>query len=584
MRIELSSFDVIIGIDWLSKYHAVIIHDERIVRIPYGDEVLMIKGDGSSGISEKKAEDKSKEKHLEDNLIARDFLKVFLEDLSGLPPTREFEFQIDLVLGATPVARAAYRLASLEMPELSTQLQELADKGFIRLSSSPLEALNRYPLSTINDVYDQLQGSSVYLKIDLRSGYHLLRVREEDTPKTAFRTCYVHYEFQVMPFGLTNTPTIFMELMNRKVQFLIHVIDSEGIYVDPTKIESINDWASPKIPMEIHQFLGLAGYYRRFNKGFSKINKPITKLTQKSVKFDWGEKEEIAFQLLKQKMCSVLILALPERSENFVVYYDALHKGLGAILMQKEKVIACASCQLKTHEKSYMTYDLELVSRHGVSVSIISDRDSRFTSHFWQSLQKALDTQQDMSTAYHLQTDGQIKRTIQTLEDMLHQKPIQAARDHQKSYADVRRKPLEFQIREGVMLKVSPWKGVIHEIKIDDKLHFIEEPVKIMDREVKRLKHSRVPIVKVRWNSRRGLKFTWECKYQCLAVDNFDVLCGVSWEVGVGATDLVLDHMGWLSGSITVMGGKSGGVSNFVSDMSILDVTMKSSSMNGFLV
>ncbi|GJU23189.1 retrotransposon protein, putative, ty3-gypsy subclass [Tanacetum coccineum] len=683
---------------------------------------------------------------------------------------------------------------------------------------------NRYPLLRIDDLFDQLQGSRVYSKIDLRSGYHQLRVREEDIPKTAFRTRYGHYEFQVMPFGLTNAPAVFMDLMNRvckpyldrfvivfiddiliysksrkeheghlklilkllkeeelyakfskcefwlsKVQFLGHVIDSEGIHVDPTKIESIKDWASPKTPTEIRQFL---------------------------------EKAEAAFQLLKQKLCSAPILALPEGSENFVVYCDASHKGLGAVLMQKEKVIAYASRQLKVHEKNYTTHDLELgavvfalkmwrhylygtkcvvftdhkslqhildqkelnmrqrrwlellsdydceiryhpgkanvvadalsrkerskplrvralvmtiglnlpkqilsaqsearkeenfinedlhgminklepradgtlclnkrswipcfgelralimheshkskysihpgsdkmyqdlkklywwpnmkaeiatyvskcltcakvkieyqkpsgllvqpeipqwkwenitmdfvtklpktatgqdtiwvivdrltksahflpmreddtlekltrqylkevVSKHGVPVSIISDRDGKFTSHFWKSLNKALGTRLDMSTAYHPETDGQSERTIQTLEDMLRacvldfgkgwdrhlplvefsynnsyhtsikaapfealygrkcrspicwdevgdsqltgpeiihettkkivqiKSRIQAARDRQKSYADVRRKPLEFQVGNKVMLKVYPWKGVI---------------------------------------------------------------------------------------------------------------------------
>ncbi|GJW50731.1 putative reverse transcriptase domain-containing protein [Tanacetum coccineum] len=283
-------------------------------------------------VTAKEVEDKSEKKRLEDVPIVRDFPEVFPEDLPGLPPTRQVEFQIDLVPGAAPVARAPYRLVPSEMKELSEQLKELSNKGFIRPSSSPwgasilfvkkkdgsfrmcidyrelnkLTVKNRYPLPRIDDLFDQLQGSSVYSKIDLRSGYHQLRVQEEDIPKTAFRTRYGHYEFQVMPFGLTNAPAVFMDLMNRvckpyldkfvivfiddiliysknkqeheehlklilellkkeelyakfskcefwipKVQFLGHVIDSEGIHVDPAKIESIKDWTSPKSPTEI---------------------------------------------------------------------------------------------------------------------------------------------------------------------------------------------------------------------------------------------------------------------------------------------------------------------------------------------
>ncbi|GJU27095.1 putative reverse transcriptase domain-containing protein [Tanacetum coccineum] len=459
----------IIGMDWLAKYQAVIMCAEKIVRIPWKNKTLIIHGDGSTQgnvtrlniisctktqkyiekgfpiflahVTTKVIEDKSEKKRLEDVPIVQDFPEVFPEDLPGLPPTRQVEFQIDLVPGAAPVARAPYRLAPSEMKELSEQLKELSDKGFIRPSSSPwgapvlfvkkkdgsfrmcidyrelnkLTVKNRYPLPRIDDLFDQLQGSSVYSKIDLRSGYHQLRVREEDIPKTAFRTRYGHYEFQVMPFGLTNAPAVFMDLMNRvckpyldkfvivfiddiliysknkkeheehlkqilellkkeelyakfskcefwipKVQFLGHVIDSEGIHVDPAKIESIKDWTSPKSPTEIRQFLGLAGYYRRFIEGFSKIAKPMTKLTQKKVKFVWGDKQEAAFQLLKQKLCSAPILALPEGSEDFIAYCDASKKGLGAVLMQREKVISYASRQLKIHEKNYTTHDLEL--------------------------------------------------------------------------------------------------------------------------------------------------------------------------------------------------------------------------------
>ncbi|GKB26643.1 reverse transcriptase domain-containing protein [Tanacetum coccineum] len=238
-------------------------------------------------------------------------------DLPGLPPVRQVEFQIDLIPGAAPVARAPYRLAPSEMQELSNQLQELADRGFIRPSTSPwgasvlfvkkkdgsfrmcidyrelnkLTIKNCYPLPRIDDLFDQLQGLSVYSKIDLRSGYHQLRVRGEDIPKSAFRTR--------------------------------HLIDSQGLHVVPAKIESVKNWESPTTPIEIRQFLGHTGYYRRFIKYFSKIAKFLTELTQKKKNYIWGKDQELDFQLLKQKLCEALFLALPEGNGNFIVYCDA---------------------------------------------------------------------------------------------------------------------------------------------------------------------------------------------------------------------------------------------------------------------
>ncbi|GJW49194.1 putative reverse transcriptase domain-containing protein [Tanacetum coccineum] len=522
------------------------------------------------------------------------------------------------------------------------------------------------------------------------------------------------------------------------VQFLGHVIDSQGIHVDPAKIEAVKNWASPTTPTEVRQFLGLAGYYRRFIKGFSKIAKPLTELTQKNKKYIWGENQESAFQLLKQKLCEAPILALPEGNDDFVVYCDASHQGLGAVLQhildQKElnmrqrrwlELLADYNCEIRYHpgkanvvadalsrkerikplraikeeniiaenlrgmdkafevrpdgtrciknrswlslfgnlrdlimheyhkskysiylcsDKMYqdlkklywwpnmkaiiveyvgkcltcsrvkaeyrltksahfiptkatdsmetltMFYIKEIISWHGVPISIISDRDSHFTSRFWQSMQIALGTQIDMSTAYHPETDGQSETTIQTLEDMLQacvidfgkvwerhlplvefsynnsyhanikgtpfealygqkcrspivqiRQRLKAARDRQRSYANVWRKPLEFQVGDHVMLKVSPRKGVIQfgkrgklnpryigpfkilkkvglvaytldlpkelsnvhstfhvsnlkkclsdeslvipmkELRLDDKLNFMEEPVEIMD-------------------------------------------------------------------------------------------------------
>ncbi|GJQ97182.1 putative reverse transcriptase domain-containing protein [Tanacetum coccineum] len=814
MPVELGSFDAIIGMDWLVKYQAIILCAKKIVRIPWGNETLIIHGNGSNWGHEARLH------------------------IISYSKTQEY------MLKGCPIFLAHVTTKEVEDKSEKKRLED------VPIELNKLTMKNRYPLPRINDLFDQLQGLSVYSKIDLRSGYHQLKVREEDILKTSFRTRYGHYEFQVMPFGLTNAPAIFMNLMNRvckpyldkfvivfiddnliysknkqehkehlklilellkkeelyakfskcefwipKIQFLGHVIDSQGIHVDPAKIESIKDWASPKLPTEIRQFLGLAGYYRRFIKGFSKIAKPMTKLTQKKV------------------------------NKDFIVYCDASIKGLGTVLMQREKVIAYASRQLKIHKKNYTTHDLELgavvfslklwryylyktkctvftdykslqhilnqkelnmrqrrwlellsdydceiryhpgkanvvadalsrkerepplrvralvmtiglnlpkqilnaqteaqkleniknkdvggmllenskdleklktekleprvdgtlclngrswlpcygdlrtvimhdshkskysihpssekmyqdmkklywwpnmkanittyvskcltcakvkaehqrpsgllvqpdipqwkwdnitmdfvtklpkssqgyntiwvivdrltksaifvpmretdptdklarmylkevVTRHGIHLSIIYDRDPRFASNFWRSLHNALGTSLDMSTAYHPQIDGRSERTIQTLVDMLCacaidfrkvqettekiiqiKQRIQAARDRQKSYADLKRKLMEFQVGDKVLEKVGsvayklelpqelsrvhntfhvsnlkkcyadePLAVPLDGLHFDDKLQFVEEPV--------------------RWNSRRGLEFTWEREEQ----------------------------------------------------------------------
>ncbi|GJU08082.1 putative reverse transcriptase domain-containing protein [Tanacetum coccineum] len=671
MPVELDSFDVIIGMDWLANHHALIVCDEKIVRILYRDEVLIVQ------VMKKETEDKSEEKRLEDVLTVRDF--------------------------------------------------------------------------------------------------------PEDIPKTAFRNRYGLYEFQVMPFGLTNAPAVFMDLMNRSegehaehLKLILELLKKEELYAKFSKCEF---WLS-KVQFLGHVIDSLAGYYRRFIDGFLNIAKPMTKLTQKSVKFDWTEKAEAAFQLLNQKLCSAPILPLPEGSENFMVYCDASHKGLGAVLMKKEKAIAYASRQLKIHEKNYTTHDLELgavvfalkmwrhylygtkcvvftdhkslqhildqkelnmrqrrwlellsdydceIHYHPRKANVVADALSRkerikplrvearkeenygtedlggmiknlephadgtlclrnrswipyfgdlrtlimHESHkskylihhgsdkmyqdlkklyWWPNMKAEIATyvnkcltcakvkaecqkpsgllvqsvipvwkwenitidfvtklSKTSSGQDAIWTNGQSERTIQTLEDMLcacvidfgkgwdrhlplkcrspvcwaevgdaqltgpeiiHEttekiiqikKRIQAACDRQKSYADKRHKPLEFHAGDKVMLKVSPWKGVIrfgkrgklnpryigpfkilakvvtvayrlelpeqlirvhstfhvsnlkkcfsdeplaiplNEIHIDDKLNFIEEMVEIMDREVKRLNQSRIPITR----------------------------------------------------------------------------------------
>ncbi|GJX07479.1 putative reverse transcriptase domain-containing protein [Tanacetum coccineum] len=602
-------------------------------------------------VTTKKAEDKSKEKRLEDVPIVQDFPEVFPEDLPGIPPTRQVEFQIDLIPGVAPVARAPYQLALSEMKELSDQLKELSDKGFIRPSSSLWGA----PV-LIDDLFDQLQGSSVYSKIDLRSGYHQLRVREEDISKTAFRTRYGHYEFQVMPVGLTNAPAVFMDLMNRvckpyldkfvivfiddiliyskskkehekhlklilellkkeqlyakfskcefwipKVQFLGHVIDRRGIHVDPAKIESIIGWASPKTATEIHQFLGLASYYRRFIEGFLKITKPMTKLTQKMTKARKPENlksEDVGGMLIenskdpkkskKEKLEPradgtlyfkitigwIVVLSVSTGS----TYSDphkskySVHSGSDKIYQDMKQLYWWSNMKadIATYVSKCLTC-LKVKAEHQKPSGLLVQPEipqwkwENITMDFVTKLPR---TQSGNDTIWAEVRDAQLagpKLIHETTEKIFQIKQrIQAARDRQKSYADVRRKSLEFQVGDRVMLNVSPWKGVVcfgkrkklnliyigpfkvlakvgtvayrlklpqqlsrvhstfhlsnlkkclfdeplvvplDEIHIDDKLRFVEEPVEIMDREVKRLKQSCIPIIKVRWNSMRG--------------------------------------------------------------------------------
>nr|XP_043633041.1 uncharacterized protein LOC122604182 [Erigeron canadensis] len=418
----LAGFDIMIGMDWLFQNDATIICSQKIVRFPTPEgKVFSVYGDKKKGsiniINLMKALncirhnknhflayviDTRKEKSSISNVdVVFEFSDVFPDDLFGIPPDREVTFHIDLVPGATPVAKAPYRLAPTEMKELMSQLQELLDKGFIQPSSSPWGApflfvkkkdgsmricidyrelnkrtvKNKYPLQRIDDLFDELHGASYFSKIDLRSGYHQLKVKKEDVAKTTFRTRYGHYEFLVMPFGLTNAPAGFMDLMNRSkeehrehLRVVLKALREKKLYakyskcikVDPTKIEAISKWEQPKTPTEIKSFLGLAGYYRRFIQDFSRIAKPMTELTKKGVKFVWTDAQEKAFQTLKTKLCEAPILALPEGTDDLIVYSDTSISGLGYVLMQRDKVIAYASRQLKPHEKNYPTHDLEL--------------------------------------------------------------------------------------------------------------------------------------------------------------------------------------------------------------------------------
>jgi hypothetical protein len=380
---------------------------------------------------------------IQDIPVVCEFPDVFPEDLPGLPPEMDVEFVIELKPGMAPISRRSYRMPPNELAELKTQLQDLLDKGFIRPSSSPwgcpaifvkkkdqtlrmcmdyrplneVTIKNKYPLPQIDILFDQLNGARVFSKIDLKLGYHHIRIRLEDIPKTAFTTRYGLFEYLVMSFGLRNALAHFTYLMNsvfmpeldkfvvvfiddiliyskneeeharhlrviltrlrehqlyakfskctfwlEEIQFLGHVLSAKGIAVDPSKVKDILEWKSPTTVHQVRSFLGLAGYYRRFIPDFSKIVKPITGLLINDTKFDWSSKCNEAFEQVKVLLTTAPVLAQPDIEKPFYVYCDASGSGLGCLLMQEGQVIVYASRQLRWHEEHYPTHDLELAT------------------------------------------------------------------------------------------------------------------------------------------------------------------------------------------------------------------------------
>ncbi|GJV68445.1 putative reverse transcriptase domain-containing protein [Tanacetum coccineum] len=644
---QLVKIDKVINcMDWLSNYKAKIICHEKVVRIPLPDgKVLRVLGKRLEEKARLLMSAKASDKKQEEIVVVRDFLEVFSDDLSGLPPFREIEFRIELTPGPTPVAKYPYHLAPSELEELSGQLKELQDKGFIRPSLSlwgasvlfvkkkdgsfrmcidyrelnKLTVKNRYPLPRIDDLFNQLQGLQFFSKIDLRPGYHQLRVHEDGIQKTAFRTRYGHFEFTVIPFGLTNAPD------TRGACRILKALDK-------WKWDSCRPW---------------------FIENFPKIAKSLTILAQKS---------------------------LPDRPEDLVVYCDASEIGLGCVLMQRGKVIAYAFRQLKIHKTNYTTYDLELgavvfalkIWRHYLygTNSLFSDYDCKIRYHpgkanvvadalsrkerVMPKRVRAMNTtlqscikDRILTAQKEVPLKGEVRtlimdeahkskysmhpgadkmyydlrdrywwlgmkkdiaeyseRTIQTLEDMLRacvldferswdvhlllvefsynnschssvrctpfealygrkcHSPIMWAevgecqligpelvqettekisqikdkfkvvRDRQKSYADKRRKPLEFSVdfpkeMNGVhdtfhvlnlkkCLADLTLQVPLDEIQVDAKLNFVEEPVEILKKDFKKLKCSRIAIVKVWWILKCGPEFTWEREDQMI--------------------------------------------------------------------
>nr|GEX10017.1 putative reverse transcriptase domain-containing protein [Tanacetum cinerariifolium] len=583
--IEIGTFDAIISMDWLVKHDAVIVYVEKVVRIPYGNEMLNVKSDKGvlrlkviSCIKSRKyiergchfflahvTESKSKEKRMKDVPVICNFPEVFSEELPGLPPPRQVEFKIDLVLGAAPVTCALYRLAPFEMKELSIQLQELLEKRFIRLSSSPgvhvdtakIEAIKswaaptkpievrqflglaRYYRKFIKALPEGTEDFVVYCDASLR-GYGAVLMQREKIMETLF------VWNEVYGFHRSQEPAVYFE--------------SKRVELETTKMDRVAGGLRNLIMHESH-------------KSKYSIHPGSNKMYQDLKSLYWW----------------------PNMKADIATYV--------------RKCLTCTKVKAKHQKPSGLLQQPEIPFWKGER--IIMDFVSGLPRTPSGSLQEALRKKLDMSIAYHPQTDSQSERTIQTLEDMLrvcviefesiwglhlpliefsynnsYHASIKVApyevlyerkcrspvcwSESQKSYADMRLKLLKFKVGDMVLLKLSPWKSVVHfrkreklsphyigpfkvlarvgpvaytlelpkelkgihssfhvlnfkkclaeddvvfsinEIQLDDKLHMIKEPVEVMDREVKRLKPSRIPIVKVRMNSQRGPEFTWE--------------------------------------------------------------------------
>nr|GEV97912.1 hypothetical protein [Tanacetum cinerariifolium] len=565
------SFDVIIGMDWLSNHKAAIICHERVVRIPLLDgKVLRVIGERPEEKMRHLRSAKTKKHKQEEIVVVRDYPEVFLNDLSGLPPRQEIEYQIELVPGAIPVAKSPYRLAPSEMEELSGQLNEPQDKVMpFGLTNAPtvfMDLMNRVCRTYLDKfvivfIDDILVYSNTQEEHEVHLGLVLELLKKEK----------LYAKFSKCEFWL------------REAQFLGHVINRGGIHVDPSKIEAAKNRKSPRTPSNVRSFLGLAWYYRRFIEDFSKIAKPLTVLTQKSITFDGGEEQEHVFKTLKDKLCNAHVLALADGPEDFVVYCDASGLGLGCVLMQKGKrgldemielrndrvlyyrdriwVIMKGDARTlimdKPHKSKYSVYPraykmyYELRDRHrwpgmrrnivvyeGISMNFVTKlpRTSSGYDTVWVIVDRLTksayflpmhaDYKMDRLARLYLNeivarhdTDGQSEHTIQTLEDML------------------RACVLDFEGCWDVHLTSgSTWKGVVrfgkkgkleprfvgpfeiiekvgpvaYRLDLPEELNGVHDTFHVSNLKKCLADPTLIAIANVRWNSKRGLEFTWE--------------------------------------------------------------------------
>ncbi|XP_073030620.1 uncharacterized protein [Primulina eburnea] len=417
IQLKMVEFDIILGMDWLARKNAMVDCKGKSVRLrtPSQKEVVYhgkskerksllsasqawkaVKSGADIYLAMINVVNEEIELKPGDIPIVQEFPDVFPEELPGTIPDREIEFEINLVPEAAPISKAPYRMAPAELKELKEQLQELLDKKQIRPSASPWGApitiKNKYPLPRIDDLFDQLKGATVFSKLDLRTGYHQLKVRAEDIPKTAFRTSKEdHEEHLRLTLQTLREKELYAkfkkcEFWLNSVSFLGHVISEAGVSVDPKKVESILDWPKPRNATDIRSFLGLAGYYRKFVEGFSSIAVPLTRLTQKNSKFIWDDNCEKSFQTLKEKLASTPVLVLPTEDKDFTIYSDASKEGLGcSCLCFKDMETLSLWLQVRNlhgpPEPQILVHPKELNMRQRRWIELLKDYDLTISYH-----------------------------------------------------------------------------------------------------------------------------------------------------------------------------------------------------------